>query len=139
MTSISVITSTTAKKEMKNKKEMQHLVNYFNNFKNCFEATNNDSTKLLICVEIAEKFLDPDVQKVIKNNLKTNKLETHVLLTRLMNHNKDVGIMIQNVDFLKNYRHINEYFKLLKKSATQYMDLGIVYNTMLEKTENLIW
>ena len=139
MSSISAITSSSAKKQMKNKKELQSIVNYFNNFKSCFEATNNDSTKLLICVEIAEKFLDPGVQKVIRNNLKTNKIETHVLLTRLLEHNNKVRSMMQNMEFLKNHRHINEYFRLLKNFATQDIDLGIVYKNMLENVENMIW
>ncbi len=139
MSSISAITSSSAKKQMKNKKEMQTITSYFNNFKSCFEATNNDSTKLLICVEIAEKFLDPVVQKVIRNNLKTNKIETHALLKRLLEHNNQVRKMMQNMEFLKNHIHINEYFKLLKSFASQDMDLGIVYNNMLENTEDLNW
>ena len=136
---ISAITSSTAKKAMKNKKEMESIVNYFNNFKICFELTNNESTKLLICVEIAEKFLEPGVQKVIRNNLKTNKLEAHTFLTRLLEHNKSVRKMVNNMEFLKNHQHINEYFNLLKKFATQEMDLSKVYNALLETNEELIW
>ena len=121
------ITTPGAKASMTLKQELVKLNNYLLNFQKCARETRNDATKLLICKEIADTFLHMNVQKALKKMMKTNKTETQNLIRNLLVHNVNAQVMVEKPGFLQHYRHINEYFNVLKIFQTQVQDIHVVY------------
>lgn len=128
------ITTPNAKAHLSLKQELAKFNNYLNNFQKCAHETRSDATKLLICKEIADTFLNSQVQKVLKKMMKTNKTETQNLIRQLLIHNVKAQSMIEETAFLKNYRHINEYFTLLRNFQYQVRDIHVVYGTMMKES-----
>ena len=126
------ITTPGAKASMTLKQELAKLNNYLLNFQKCVHETRNDATKLLICKEIADTFLHMNVQKALKKMMKTNKTETQNLIRHLLVHNVNAQLMIEKSSFLQHYRHINEYFSVLKIFHTQVRDIHLVYGNIMK-------
>lgn len=134
MSSIMVITTPTAKASMTQKQELMKLNNYLINFQKCLHETRSDTTKLLISKEIADTFLHGNVQKVLKKLMKTNKTETQNLIRHLLIHNVKSQVMIEENGFLQSYRHINEYFNLLRGFHHQVRDIHVVYGNIMKES-----
>lgn len=126
------ITTPKAKASMTLKQELAKLNAYLLNFQKCAHETRSDATKLLICKEIADTFLHMNVQKVLKKLMKTNKTETQNLIRHLLVHNVNAQVMIEKQGFLQHYRHINEYFSVLKIFHTQVRDIHVVYGNLMK-------
>ena len=126
------ITTPGAKASMTLKQELVKLNNYLLNFQKCVRETRNDATKLLICKEIADTFLHMNVQKALKKMMKTNKTETQNLIRNLLVHNVNAQLMIEKSSFLQDYRHINEYFSVLRIFHTQVRDIHVVYGNIMK-------
>lgn len=134
MTSIMAITTPGAKASMSLKQELAKLNNYLLNFQKCVSETKSDATKLLICKELADTFLHMNVQKALKKMMKTNKTETQNLIRHLLIHNVNSQLMIEKQGFLQHYRHINEYFSVLRIFHTQVRDIHVVYGNIMKET-----
>lgn len=126
------ITTPGAKASMSLKQELARLNTYLLNFQKCVHETRSDATKLLICKEIADTFLHMNVQKALKKTMKTNKTETQNLIRHLLVHNVNAQLMIEKHGFLQDYRHINEYFSVLKIFHTQVRDIHLVYGNIMK-------